>query len=174
MIRIQFCRKHVLIRTQYDLVCLRADLCHKHRVTKCNPKTFSLSDRVMCDPFMSSEYFSIRRHKISGRRHKFSTLFINKSRIIIIRDKTNLHAVFFVCDHQPDLLCNLADLVLMIISDRHECSRQLRLRQIVKCISLVFLGGDRIFDRITAIWKLLNPCIMSGRNVICTDCKTPV
>ena len=25
MIRIQFCRKHVLIRTQYNLVCLRAD-----------------------------------------------------------------------------------------------------------------------------------------------------
>ena len=123
---------------------------------------------------MSAKYFPIFGYKISRWWYKISTLFINKSCIIIIRDKTNLHAVFFVCDHQPDLLCDLADLILMIISDRHECSRQLRLRQIVKCISLVFLGGDRIFDRITAIWKLLNSCVVSGRNVICTNSKAPV
>ena len=31
------------------LICLRAYLCHKHRISKRNPESFALSDRIMCN-----------------------------------------------------------------------------------------------------------------------------
>ena len=49
---------------------------------------------------------------------------------------------------------------------------QLFLCQIIKCISLVFRKRCRSADCISSVRELINPCIMSCCNIICSDGKT--
>ena len=49
LIRIQPVCIHIFITSENYLICLRAYLCHKHRISKRNPESFALSDRIMCN-----------------------------------------------------------------------------------------------------------------------------
>ena len=87
----------------------------------------------------------------------------------MIRYKTDILTIMLCGNRKPDLLCDLADMRLIIISHRHQGTGKLLLRQIVKCIGLILCRCDRITDRVTPVWKLHDTRIVPGGNVICTD-----
>ena len=82
MIRIKFICKHIFIGAKNNFIGIRSDFSYKHRISKCNSKTFSLSDRVMGDSLVSSQNLTISRNKITRRRNLSIALPVNKSGII--------------------------------------------------------------------------------------------
>ena len=95
MICIQFISKYISVLTKYDLICLRPYLRDKYRMPECNSESLSLSDRIMRNPFMFSDYSSVCQNKISRRWYLIAAFPVNKSGIIIVRDKADLLTVLF-------------------------------------------------------------------------------
>lgn len=87
----------------------------------------------------------------------------------MIRYKTDILTVMLCGNRKSDLLCNLADMWLIVIAHRHKRMGKLLLRQIVKCIGLILCRCDGIADRIAAIRQLHDTRIVSGGNIIRTD-----
>ena len=127
----------------------------------------------MDDPFVSSEDFPVRCHKIAFR-NGLSGIFFDKGSVIAIRYETDILAVRLVCHRQISFFCQFADLWFLIITNRHECVGKLSLCQVIKSIGLVFCRCHRIADRITPIWQLFDPCIMTGCNIIRPNLKAPL
>ena len=87
----------------------------------------------------------------------------------MIRHKTDILTVMLCGNWKSNLLCDLADMWLIIIAHRHKRMGKLLLRQIVKCIGLILCRCDGITDRVTPVCKLHDACIMPGGNIIRTD-----
>ena len=113
-------RKQIFVASQNHFICLRTDLLYKYRFSKSNIQSFSLSDRVARDSFMASEHFAVFVHKITFR-HFALPIIIDKSRIIIIIHKTDLLRILFVCGRKSDLFCHGTDLILGVLTYRHQC-----------------------------------------------------
>ena len=114
----------------------------------------------MGDPAMTSDDLPVRRHEIA-LRNLFTAVLLYKPCIVLIWHKADLHAVRLVCHIESQLLGNRTDLALLIGTDRHFCTHQLLLCQIVQGICLILCRRHRIADRIAAILQLLNPGVMA-------------
>ena len=117
---------------------------------------------------MTPDDLPVRRHEIAFR-NLFAAVLLNKPCIVLIRHKADLHAVRLVCHIESQLLGNRTDLALLIGTDRHFCAHQLLLCQIVQGIGLILCCRHRIADRIAAIFQLLNPGVVTCRDVVRTD-----
>ena len=87
----------------------------------------------------------------------------------MIRYKTDILTIMLCGNRKPDLLCDLADMRLIIISHRHQGTGKLILCQIVKCVGLILRRCNGIADRIAAIRQLHDTRIVSCGNIIRTN-----
>ena len=77
-----------------------------------------------------------------------------------------------MCHRKSRFLRNFTHSCLLIFTDRHQCVPQLLLRQIIQRIGLILRCSNRTADRISSVRKLINSCIMTGCDIICTDLQT--
>ena len=81
-------------------------------------QAFSLTDSVVGDSLMFSEDHAIFIHKVSASRNT-GRLALDKSGIIVIRHKADLHTVLLLCHGESTVLGDLSHLVLRVITDGH-------------------------------------------------------
>ena len=96
----------------------------------------------MGDTLMTADDRAVCRHKIARSRHIFC-LALNKSGIVIVRNKTDFLTVCLVGHLQADILRDLTDLVLGILAHRHKRMGKLLLGQIVQRIGLILCRSSR-------------------------------
>ena len=92
--------------------------------------------------------------------------FRNECSIISVGHKANVLAVALVRVDQPMLLGNRACLGFGYATEGEERMRELLLRQLPEKISLILGRVSRFFQQISAVFGLLDPCVMSRGNVI--------
>ena len=124
----------------------------------------------MSDPLMFSKDHTIFIHKVSASRNTFG-FPLDKSGIIIIRNEADLHAVLLLCHGKSTVFGDLSHLVLRVITDRHQSFGKLELGQVIERVSLILRRRHGVPDRITAVRKLADPCIVTGRDIIGSDLK---
>ena len=120
---------------------------------------------------MFSEDHTIFIHKVSAFRNTFG-FPLDKSGIIIIRNKADLHAVLLLCHGETTVLGDLSHLILRVITDGHQRLGKLELGQVVERVGLVLRRRHGIADRVTSVRQLADPGIVTGRNIISTDLQT--
>ena len=113
-------RKQIFVTSKNHFIGFRAYLLYKYRFSKCDIQSFSLSDRITGDSFVTSENFTVFVHKIAFR-HFSLTVPVDKSCIIVIIHKADLLRIFFVCGRKSDLFCHDTDLVFGVLTYRHQC-----------------------------------------------------
>ena len=160
--------EHLAGTADDHLVGLRAYLSHEHRVTHGEPQALALAHGVVGDALVAAQDISVQVHKIP-RRKLLIRIFINKFRVVIIRDKADLLAVRLGRHLQGNLLCQLTDLLLGVGAHRHQRAGKLLLRQIVERVGLILGLGRRFFQRIAAVWQALNLRVVAGGDVIRPD-----
>ena len=163
--------KHIIPLADDDLVGLRTDPCDKHRMSHRKVQALSLSDGVMGDSLMFSEDHAVFVHKVSASRN-IGRLALDKSGIIVIRHKADLHAVLLLCHGETTVLGDLSHLILRVITDGHQRLGKLELGQVVERVGLVLRRRHGIADRVTSVRQLADPGIVTGRNIISTDLQT--
>ena len=123
---------------------------------------------------MLTKYLTCRIDKVTGLRI-LTGKFLQKSRIITIRNKANILTVRLMRHRYSRILSHLTYFTLLILTKRHQRARQLLLSQVTKRICLV-LGGCRcILNRETTVHHI-NIGIVPRRNVksafsVCNRCK---
>ena len=75
-------------------------------------------------------------HKIALRRH-LPRILLNEAGVVVVGDKADLLAVLFMGHLKPQLLRHLPDLLLRVLSHRHQGVGQLILGQIVQGVGLI-------------------------------------
>ena len=130
-------------------------------MSECNPKALSLPHGIMDDALVRSKIRSVPIDKASCGRNPFRSISLQIAGIIIVRDKADFFAVRLLRNRNSRFLCHSPDLILMIISHRHQRVCKLFLCQAVQRIGLILRCGHRIPDRIASIGELLHPGIMS-------------
>ena len=79
-----------------------------------------------------------------------------------------------MCNHQSDVFRNRTDLILCVISYRHEGMGELLLREIKQRIGLILCRRHGVADSISSVGKLFHARVVAGRNVIGSDLQTPL
>mgnify|MGYP000812916848 CR=1 FL=1 len=110
----------------------------------------------MDDPFVSSEDFPVRCHKIAFR-NGLSGIFFDKGSVIAVRDKTDILTVRFVCIDEALFLSYLTNFRLGIGSQGEKCMGKLILSHGIKYIALI-LGVIQSFYQ----GLFLAPTVVSG------------
>ena len=91
----------------------------------------------------------------------------------MVRDKANLLAVRFMRHRQPQALCHIPYLLLVVASHRHQGMGQLFLGQVIERVCLVLCGCNRGFQGITPSRQPVYLRIMACGNVISPDGHAP-
>ena len=112
-------RKQIFVASKNHFIGFRTNFLYKYRFSKGDIQSFSLSDRVAGDSLVASEHFTVFVHKIA-LRHFSLTVFVDKSRIIVIIHKADLLRILFVCSRKSDLFCHGTDLILGVLTYRHQ------------------------------------------------------
>ena len=127
---IQFCLEQFLIIAQTDLIFRRVYTINEDRFTKGNTKAFSLTNSIVDQTFVFAHNFAIHIYKIAW--FAFITAFsLDKSRIVAIRDKTDVLAIPFFRNKTVDFFRNFTNFVLRIIANGQQHCLQLFLCQSV-------------------------------------------
>ena len=103
-----------------NLVGFRSYSNNKCRLSKSKSKTFSLTNCVVYDTLMSSNYIAIDVNEITGNR-SIACFTCYKACIVIIRNKAYFHTVRLLGNSNTNLRCNFTDLILSIITNRKKC-----------------------------------------------------
>ena len=114
---------------------------------------------------MTAQHIAVHVHKIPRSRDRVRIL-LDEFRVVMIRDKADLLAVGLVGHVKPKLLRHLPNLILGVFPHRHQRVGKLVLSQVIEGVGLVLRRRRRLFQSISAAWKLLHPGVMARGDII--------
>ena len=117
---------------------------------------------------VTSEDFAILVYIIS-RNGTFPCISFDKSRIILIRNETDLLAVVLFRDRKPGLFRQRTDFGLGKLCQREDRAGKLLLGQVIQRICLVFFSCPGPAYGISPVFRTQDIRIMSGRDHVGPD-----
>ena len=154
---------------QNDLVPGGIDLLDIDRPAHGNPQSLSLPDRIVGDSLVGAQTVSILVHKVSlpgDGAVSFASVFLDKVSVMTVGHEADLLGIGLLSHRQLRLKGDPADLILGVVTQRHQSPLQLFLGELVEHIGLILRRVNCSFYGKASVGQMHNMGVVTGGNQV--------